>query len=786
MARDFQLPQGQLNPAARPVNAFVSPVDYQVAQPGRPAELPGVDQLSVINTGGTPNIQGYNRFSQLYETLVPFTREAVKTAQAAGLAFAGWQMQKGEAEFMAAYRKAQVNVDQQGEVGESQYAKASREIYAKDQSAGMAMWLANPYRQMGADRAKSRLAGQEIQYRMAGIEGQIGGADYEKPDQGFAKLQSLRAGLIADVTKAWGVDENTPGFQKYAAPAIEKAAERSANNLIQDRQKYFDEMRPKQLAELLRNEIYVTSQSGEFEYQGNRYNAKTTPQEMYWLSFGYKLNDMARDYLGKAGPGGMASKWAREAYTILQSDARFRDDQRLLRMIGTIKSSEPLRGVDGKPVNGPDGQPVYLTWDQLYRQENIDSQIKYEQAGFQMRAARSKDIGDRGGAEIAAATEGMLPGPERFNTGLAALDQFVQQEEQRIGRKLTFSERFQIRKTWKEANDLNDQIIFQQDDPGAPTRFFADLGQQYGTAFNATRSRQMAEQIAAGMANQNEGRQFLVQAYAEIQRKEKDVQDFSGYTSARDKVINDNITARLRRNYEFLSGAADPKADREESERRQRLAYTSHVNARIREKEAQLKRKLTESEVIAVAQEAIDGYGNTKPEERAYLYPGSAAYPGTPSVDPYRTIKPTPLGPDGKPKGPDPVKSPDGKPLKVYDINQLDAIPNRGVVLRQYRSIPVLSLNAIRDIVFAGIEGKSLPAKFERAWRTAGARSAFEFLQEQLDFYPNYSPEWSTEDLQKLRKRLQSYAGSENGAIAYERLRQSSPALASLQSWALL
>lgn len=786
MARDFQLPQGQLNPAARPVNAFVSPIDYQVAQPGRPAELPGIDGVSIVNTGGTPNIQGYNRFSQLAEALAPFTREALKTTQTAGLAFAGWQMQKGEAEFMAAYRKAQLNVDQQGEVGESQYAKASREVYAKDQQAGMAMWLANPYRQMGADRAKSRLAGQEIQYRMAGIEGQIGPSDYESPDQGFGKLQSLRAGLIANVTEAWGVDENSPGFQKYAAPAIEKAAERSANNLIQDRQKYFDEMRPKQLAELLRNEIFVVSNAGEFEYQGNRYSSKTTPQEMYWLSFGYKLNDMARDYLGKAGPGGMASKWAREAYGILQADARFRNDQRLLRMIGTIKSSEPLRGVDGKPVNGTDGNPVYLTWDQLYRQENIDAQIKYEQAGYTSRAAQAKDIGDRGGAVIAGSTEGMVPGPARYEAGLKALNQFVIEEEQRIGRGLTAVERFQIRKSWKDANELNDQIVFQQDDPGAPTRFFADLGQQYGNAFNAARSRAQAEQIAATMRDQNQGRQFLVQAYSEIQRKEKDVQDFSGYTSARDKVINDNIQARLRRNYEYLSGAADPKADREESERRQRLAYTSHVNARIREKEAQLQRKLTDSEVRSVTQQAIDEYGKKDKDELQYLFPGSAAYPGSASVDPYSTIKPTALGPDGKPKGPDPLKGPDGKPLQLYEINQLDSIPNRGVVLRQFRTVPVLSLNAVRDIVFAGIAGKPLPVKFERAWRTAGARNAYEFLKEQLDFYPNYSPEWSDEDLQKLKNRLQSYAGSENGAIAYDNLRKASPALASLQAWALL
>ena len=97
-------------------------------------------------------------------------------------------------------------------------------MYAKDKDAGWGMWLANPYREMGAQRARSRLAGQEVQYRMEGIQGQIGAVDYESPDQGFGKLQSLRAGLISQVTQAWGVDENSAGFQKYAAPAIEKAS----------------------------------------------------------------------------------------------------------------------------------------------------------------------------------------------------------------------------------------------------------------------------------------------------------------------------------------------------------------------------------------------------------------------------------------------------------------------------------------------------------------------------------------------------------------------------------
>ena len=782
MRNETQLPQGQLNPAARPVDAFLQPVNYQVAQPSQLPMLGNTGQIQTIQTGGTPNVQGYNNAALLAESLAPFSRELNKTVQSAGLAYAGWQMQKGEAEFMEAYRRAQVNVDQQGEVGESQYAKASREVYAKDKDAGWGMWLANPYREMGAQRARSRLAGQEVQYRMEGIQGQIGGADYESPDQGFGKLQSLRAGLISQVTQAWGVDENSAGFQKYAAPAIEKASERAGTQLAEDRRKYFDEMKPKQLAELLRNEIYVEETNKRFEYKGKEYVRGQDPDPLYWQAWGLKQNDLARDFLSKAGPGGMASKWARDAYGILQADANFKDDAALLGRLGRIQSSEPLRGVDGKPAIGFDGQPVYLTWDQLYRQENIDSQIKYQQAGYTLRSAQAKDLGERGGAAVSVATEGMLPGPDRFDQGLGALNQFVLEEEERLGRKLTAVERLQIRKAWKDANDLNDQLVFEQDDPAAPTRFLGELGQQYGTAFNAARSKAEAERIALGMRDQAKGQQFLMQAYAQIERKEKEVQDFSGYSSSRDKVINDNIEARLRRNYDYSTGSTDPKADREESTRRQRLAYTTHVNERIREKEAAEGRKLTDTEVRSITQTAIDEYGKNDKDGLGYLFPGSRAYPDSPSVDPYSTIIPTPLGPDGKPKGPEPPKGPDGKPLQLYGTSQLDDIPNRRVVLRQFRDLPVMSLGSLRDLVFDGIAGKPLSMKFERAWRDAGARNAFEFLQEQLGLYQNYTPEWSQQDWKKLQQRLQSSAATQNAAVAHSAL-SPMPALASLASW---
>ena len=78
MASETELQKGQLNPAARPVDAFIQPTNYQVGEPGRLAELPGVREMGLIGTNGTPNVQGFNQAQQLAEALAPFSKALVR------------------------------------------------------------------------------------------------------------------------------------------------------------------------------------------------------------------------------------------------------------------------------------------------------------------------------------------------------------------------------------------------------------------------------------------------------------------------------------------------------------------------------------------------------------------------------------------------------------------------------------------------------------------------------------------------------------------------------------
>ena len=376
----------------------------------------------------------------------------------------------------------------------------------------------------------------------------------------------------------------------------------------------------------------------------------------------------------------------------------------------------------------------------------------------------------------------MLPGPARADAGLAALNEFVNKENARrqaAGEPpLSNQERFALRKSWVEANSVNDNLVFQNDDPNVASTYLGQLSTLQGSAFNAATERRNVLALAATIRDPAKKAQFQATALNEIQQKEKEVQDFSAYSGIRDKVIKDNIESRIQRNYD--ASGAYTKPDRVESERRQRMAYTALVNDRIKEREAQLQRKLSESEVRSLTQTAIDEYGSKNKDSLPYLFPGSMAYPKSPSVDPAATMKSVPLGPDGQPK------PNGGKPVPpVYEINQLDDIPNRRQELVQYQSKPVLSLNAVRQSFFDVMNGKRLSPAIERAWRDAQAPNPYVFLERQLKMYPNYKGgEWTPAEMKKAKQKLTSDAALEGQAVSKAAMSQSMPMLASLGNWA--
>ena len=131
-------------------------------------------------------------------------------------------------------------------------------------------------------------------------------------------------------------------------------------------------------------------------------------------------------------------------------------------------------------------------------------------------------------------------------------------------------------------------------------------------------------------------------------------------------------------------------------------------------------------------------------------------------------------------------KPADGKPAPtLYETSQLDDIPNRAVVLRQYRTLPVMQLPSILKLLDLAESGKKLPAGFERAWRDAGAQSAWDFINTQLRMYPNYSNDRSPQQMEKIRRQLQASAATVNAFVASRAVSETMPYLAGLSDWSM-
>ena len=229
------------------------------------------------------------------------------------------------------------------------------------------------------------------------------------------------------------------------------------------------------------------------------------------------------------------------------------------------------------------------------------------------------------------------------------------------------------------------------------------------------------------------------------------------------EVVKEQISADVAGQYGMTHSGN--KADVQAGSDRATTRYIEVADSAIQAWRAQNGRDPLDGEVTKIVRDAITDYRKKNPELDKQLYPGGKA--GGPS-----------LRPKAKPpeKGPAPA---------LYQINQLDDIPNRAVVLRQYRELPVLQLQSILKMMDLADGGKALPVKFERAWRDAGAQSAWDFINTQLRMYPNYSNDRSPQEMEKIRRRLQAAAASVNAYVASRAVSETMPYLAGLGDWSM-
>jgi len=766
MARPQNLQPGELNTSARPVDVFLRPMEQQLAKPAAPAAFSNNPQgVQTVNTGGTTYVQGSNNYALLAEALVPFTKNAVSVAQSAGLAFADWRMDQGEAEAYEAQQRALVKVDESTEVAQLQRAAATRNVAAKDPQAGALMNFLDPYKQIGYERGLVKLAAQEFSMGLPGyVQSRGGEINYLGEDQGFGALQKINADYTRQITQKYKIDSGSPGFQKYFLPATTKASESVANALAQDRVKFLDEQVPKQTAAQLKLIIGNANSSGQIEYNGYTYSIKDNPQQ-FASALRLRLAQVMQQSAMTSGLPGGATKRLEEVYRILQADSNFYGDTSQRAFIDSIPSNTPVVGANGKAIiNAETGKPLTYTLGQLYAQENLDSRLKYGKAGAAERLReRTEGIGGFRD-KLAKALYNVPPGPQQSVIANNLIKETYNSPQNQDVDRIGFDE---LTKIAADVVGNSNKFLYIGSNEAAVPDFYLWLQGAYGSNFDVNEARDRQTATANQILDRDKRTQFLLRSDAEIKQAAQQQGTTASVRVPRDRAINRQIAVELAQQYQHVN-----PGNRQDMEAGKALAYRRYLSvadAAIQDWRAKYGTDPSDAQVEQIVKGAI--YRLQKDENKdGELF--RSLYPGGSSGGPSRRPQPLPVQPNSK------VPTP-----KVYDINQLDSIPNRSVLLRQYSSVPVLSLPAILDVMDLAEDGKQMPMKFERAWRDAGAQSGYEFLEQQLRFYPNYRDTRTDQQLLKIKRRLSSAANSVNSMIAARVLADQYPALAGIASW---
>ena len=787
-------PDGQIQPVARPVQAFIEPVRVSIAEPARPAQLPGLAAPQIVQQGGMPSVQGENPFERLAGSLAAFNQQLTPALQAAGVAFVDQQIKQGEARARAAALQGLAQNDASMETAEQDRAKANRALARRDPAAAGIMALLNPYAQVGYERGLARLAGAEAATGLpAYIKERGQQIDYLAPDQGQGSARRLANEYASQLMQRYGLSADNPATQRFVIPEIEKAREKVGLEILKDRQEYLTSKRIDSTAGLMRNFYAGSMKEGSVEYRGQSYDLKDPIPERRQIAL-QALRGRLQEYLDYATKLGVLPGDGRaiqgKIYKQLARMGWYKDED-FQRIVSSLDSTDKVLDEKGRELLDPVTQkPVYMKLGSVYMEDDIEAEIKYRAAAAAQRRDQRELMmtstwTDRNGGRVEGFENYIFARLSRFAPGtqeyaqagaLAVLDYWNRYKAELFAAGVTLPA---LEKKRKEVADLKSELTFAAtDDPDMPSRELGQLDQIRGSNWNANQLYKRGMFLAAQIKNPTERDKFKRDWDNKVNRLDKENTSLAGYKEARDAVIGQRINAELNNYYPAANQLT--QGDRSVSRSRQYEAYVPYANAAISDAEAKKGSRLNDAEVRKVVSDALNQYGkgpDGRPQ-KDFLFPGSPMT-RTPSVNPYQ--KPTnnngspPPAEGAKPKPP---------PPRVFNVSELDTMADRKLVLRSYEDRAVLSHGAVRQLIDAVGQDKPWPKEFERAWRDSGARTPGEFLESQIKRYPGQfvlPPELQ----RKVMKRSSVQTGISDNLVSVQSMQQRFPSLAVLAGGAL-
>jgi hypothetical protein len=681
MARNDQLPSGNIVPAARPVESFIQPGRIDAAAPARPEPLRlSGDSIGLVNTPGRPSVPGSNPGAQLADALSAFNVNLTKTLGSGVQLYASNEYRQGQNEAYRAYQLA----NRQMQVSSLEYAADNRAVAARDPIAGLAMDQANPFRVAGRQNRLSQIAGTEIGGAIEQAYRRQAG-DLAQLDPGDPRINEVKAAQIAQIVQKYGLDEFSPGFADYVLPQVNRAWEKVTAKQIEDRNAY------------LKDTVWRTA-STQLMANLRTWRNQNQPVEQQIAAMAMYLDDEAR----RMGLPGEATDMKRKAI----------EQARQVLLAG--KETDLANMLLKVPVGPPDGNGIRATAGAAYALDIMEADDKYGEIQRRRQARVEEAVGDEISDRIAQISLEMDDGPEKA----AAIEQVLNDEKYR---DLSFAKKLELA---SQTNKLGEDIRGQQYDSDAFEQFMGKLDRTFGSQRDLKTADREFEALIPGLPQ--EERSAARKRYAQW-RNQTQSQPW--------QLINPAITAKIKANLEreypnlqtaALRGLGSIEqvmawgdADSQRSAQRQLNAYRSHVLARLDEARTKSGAELSDRAAQAVINQAINEYGSKDKEAYQQLFPRTVAG-----------------GSGAKPEA-KPAPPPGMKPATQLPVNpgQLDNMPNRQERLQSWKSEPVLGAKATSDLLLQALNGGALPAPLQRAARDAGV-SPEQFLIQQADFYP--------------------------------------------------
>lgn len=743
-----QLPMGQIQPQARPVDTFFQMGQQQPAAPARPLELPGVPSVQTIGTGGTGGFQTPNQFEQLAEALAPFSKELIQFGANVGQQYAQTQYQEGLNEALRASRLLQGQIEQSAEV----YAADNRKLARTDPVGALMMDSMNPYRRGGIQAGLAQMAANDAMptFLRGFMErrGELAALAPGSPD-----IVKFQASVQQQLMQKYGINESMPAVQKYFLSQANKAWEKITEMQWDDNQKLMKAQTPQLIvgeATTLMRDAMAAKQVEGFDPVTGRpvmFSLTANPVEARRL-LSAQVTSIFDRYAKRMGLPGEATQVMADAWNQLWSTSLGEEAMAAGRgqLVDNILMREVLAGIEvGAPIKGADGAVRRLLAGEVYGKTAVDELLKYDSARFERKERARQDAIQRYEAALAEATMGVEPG-----LGLeAAMAKVDQAKDPTTGQPLFGDVSVADRAKAKASlvPKIREVASFGMD-PAASQQLLNDIDNLPLRDFNPRQATDALNRMLPSVPDSQRA-DFLKQGQSIIRRKTDEKAKFNPLVSqAVDKAVVKEVAERFPTSILEMSRGGKPvdiMALRSNANANVRQAafnvengLMKHVQNRLLDKEVQ-NPAMTGPQKQVVIQAAIEEYTNSKYFEK--LFPGINGVPnadGTPSQ-----------APAAKPQAREAFKGP------TYSSSQLRNLPDSE--LKGYRQQPLLTPQSLMSEAESAANGRGFSAEFRSAARRAGT-TPVRMLEEQLKFNPNIPI--PAEMLQDIRRQERASSGA--------------------------